>query len=560
MIDYLQLHKDKKEELTDLNKRRDSDAKLLSSEVYKMTGQRNVVIDDMIFVTMNRLKVFASYVEAALNKADEKIRVTSEDEQIDTAEIEACIKAGFDMANQRLINQGKFPLDPFFDQQACRRGEIVAQVMFQMIPAREGREAYLDANISQWDSRFSTYDIGSEGLSWAGYETTKTKGMIESEQWAKEIKYELKSKKAAQILLWTPEENIIYIDGVVAYRQPNLHKFVPVCAQKVPIGSMLADADSSQYQCESILYLVRDIINEYNRCVSLLQTINIKTVKNALQQHTDGEANEYEDIASSGSVTPVQYPNAITQIPYSDAKNAMILALQELKSALDDGTLSRIMLGDLPGEMSAVALIQIEQGQGQVYMPRLGTRGLAKKQIAEMFIRQIIDLGTIELGTPGHKKAFKTKDLEGEYDIEFVYANKSPETDYARLSMARDYKEADLLDELTIMTDVMKRDDPIGDLRKLRRQRLRAISPNLRILDGLTALAEIYEDGDESARVEIDIIEAELGVSIDNIKAGNLPQPEEGKAASNINRPLGQRSSAQKAADLMKTPAPEIEV
>ncbi|KKN33645.1 hypothetical protein LCGC14_0801840 [marine sediment metagenome] len=558
MPDYLQLHKDKVLERADLNKRRDSDNELLTSYKYEMTDSKDKKLEDIIHVTMNRLKVFAAYVEAALNKADEKVNVTSEDEKIDTAEIEDYIKAGFASANLRLVTRGDFALDPYFDQQACRRGEAAARVMFQMVEAKEGVEPYLDADITQWDTRYITYETGSDGLAWGAYETTKSKGMIESSKWALESNFTMSGKSAEVIDLWTPEENIIYVAEKEVFKQTNPWGFVNVCVQKVPIGSMLADKDSLQYQCESILFLVRDLINEYNRCVSLLQTLNIKSVKAALQEATKGEAHTFEEINASGSVTPVETPGAIAQIPYGDAKNSMILALQEIKEALDDGTLARIMLGDLPGEMSAVALIQVEQGQGQVYMPRLGTRGMLKQQIALMFIKQTKDLGTVNLGTPGHRKDYKMSDMEGEYDIEFVYANKSPETDFARLSLGREYKEADMLDELSILTDVMKRDDPEGDQRKLFRQRLRRISPNLQMLDGLMALAKAVEDGDESATVEIDIIEAELNVSLESVLAGNLPQSEE-QGGQPVNEPLAVRGSAQKAADLKKTPV-DLEV
>ena len=237
----------------------------------------------------------------------------------------------------------------------------------------------------------------------------------------------------------------------------------------------------------------------------------------------------------------------------------MVLALQEINRAMDDGTLARIMLGDLPGEMSAVALVQVEQGQGQVYMPRLGTRGLEKEQISRMAIRQLEVLGisSFEVGVPGHKRQFKLSDLIGEYEISFKYTNKNPETDFARLSMATQYKASGLMDDLTILEDVMKRDDPEGDLRKVHRQNARLMSPTLQMYDTLMAMSKDYEDGDESAAVEIEILEAELGVNIDQILAGNLPQAQPQKeqpAAQPGPLPTGAKSSAKQASDLIATP------
>lgn len=562
-MDYKKAFDDKKAELKDLNERRNNDRKLVTSDSYVMKDVKDRKITDIINVTMNRLRVFKAYVEAALNKADEKVVVESDDKSLDTSIIEEVIRAGWRSANHRLDKRGGFRLEPFFDQQACMNGEIDARVMFQWFPAKDGKEAYVDTDITSWEAQNTFYDRGPDGLAWGAYEIKKSKAVIESEKWAVEKNFTISGKSATLIDLWAPEVNIIWVDGKLEAERPHSFKVPPICVQKVPIGSMFAD--ELEYQCESIFFLVRGLLNEYNRCLSILQTLNLKAIKAAIQEKVaepGGLPVDFNAATKMGSSTGVLEKGAISLVPYGDARNSMILALREIKEALDDGTLSRIMLGDLPGEMSAVALIQIEQGQGQVYMPRLGTRGLEKQQITEMFISQLIAMGqsSFELGTPGHMKTFKTSDLEGEYEISFRYSNKSPETDFARLAMARQYKDADLLDELSIMTDVMKRDDPEGDLNKLNRQRLRRLSPQLKMYDGLMALAELYEQGDESAKFEIDIIEAELGVSLDEMLAGKLPQAEQEPKSMQPAMPSfisGGRSSAQKAADLERTPVPE---
>ena len=561
---WLQLHKDKKDERKALNNRRDIDEALVTSFHYIMQDARLQPIKDIVNVTMNRLKVFKAYVEASLNKADETVVVESDDEQLETSVIEDAIKDSFRSANYRLIKKGGFRLEPYFDQQATMRGEAADLVLFQMLDTDKGR--ILDTNITQWDTRYITYDASEEHLAWGAYETRKTKGMIEAEKWAQDIKFIIKGKDAEVIDLWTPDEHRVYVNGDKKFDEENPWGYPPINVQKVPIGSMLAGKDELQYQCESIFFLVRELINEYNRCVSIMQTHNLKVIKPPTIQTKlgGGEPSDYDEAMAMGANTAVEPGEGISPIDFGDAKRSMVFALQEINKALDDGTLSRITLGDLPGELSAIALIQIEQGQGQVFMPRLGTRGLLKEQTSKMFIQQIIFTGesTVEIGTPGHKKKYKVSDLEGEYDIVFRYANKSPETDFARLSIARQYKDADMLDELSIMTDIMKRDDPKGDLKKLQRQRLRMISPNLRMYDGLMALAEAVEDGDEGAKDEIDIVEAELGVSLDQLLAGNVLKPPPEPTPTPAAIPLltgGSRSSAQKAADVQRTPEDEGE-
>lgn len=563
MPDYLKLHKDKKEERQALNDRRESDWRLGTSYKYVMKDLDNKRLKGVIHTTMNRLRVFKAYVLAALGKADERVVVETEDEAFDTAEVEDFIKRGFRSADLKLFKQGRFGLDPFFDEQACMNGEIATRVLFQQLKNEEGE--YLDTDITPWDARYITYEAGSDGLAFGANEQEKTKGAIEAEPWAQEIGFTISGKEALVTDLWNPEENIIYVAEKEVYKQPNPYGFVPICVQKVPIGTMMPGKDSLQYQMESIYFLVRDLIDEYNRCLSILQTLNFLAIKPALTQVTKGEVSEYDELAAPGSTTQADAPNAVQMVPYGEARRSMLLALQEINRAMDDGTLARIMLGDLPGEMSAVALVQVEQGQGQVYMPRLGSRGLEKRQISEMFIRQIKTLGisSFEVGTPGHKKAFKLSDLEGEYSIDFRYTNKSPETDFARLSMATQYRASGLMDDLTILTDVMKRDDPDDDLGKMHRQDLRQISPTLRLYDGAKALLKDIEDGDEEAKAEFDILEATLGVDLDQILAGKPPQaeapPTQAPVGGFLPTTTGERTSAQKAADLKASPGEEEE-
>ncbi|KKM21138.1 hypothetical protein LCGC14_1638440 [marine sediment metagenome] len=136
MTDWLKLHEEKKTERNELNARRDVDDRLVTSFKYIMQDVKDTRIKDIVNVTMNRLRVFKAYVEASLNKADEKVVAESDDEKIDTAEIEELIKASFLSANYRLIRRGEWRLEPYFDQQACMRGEAADLVLFQMQPER----------------------------------------------------------------------------------------------------------------------------------------------------------------------------------------------------------------------------------------------------------------------------------------------------------------------------------------------------------------------------------------------------------------------------------------
>jgi len=558
MADPLKLHDEKKAELADLYKRMDDDQDLITKVDYVMKDKAGKAVDNVISMQGNRPQVFAAYVEAALNKADEKIYVESDDESLDTSVIEDAIRDIFDSVNAKRRRQGLWGIDPVLDQFNCRRGGGGIRVLCQELPGTDG-EHYIDIDMSPWDRRYTTVIMGSDGIAQAGLEMTKAKDVIESESWAIEQGFTISGKSAVTVEIWTPKANYIYVDKNLVFEQANIWGFVPVVFQNVPIGSMLSDEDNAVYEGESYLFMIRHLIPEFSRLVSILQTKNFEAVMPPIQVKTDGNLDNdfYVKATAPGAATPVKDLNAIHPIQFEGIKQSALVLLQEINSAIDDGSLSRITLGALPsGGLSAVALLQVEQGQGQVYMPRLGTRGLQKQGAAEMAIAQILALkqSSIELGAKGHKKVYQTAKLQGEYDISFVYTNKNPESDYARLSIGKGY--VGVLDELTILSDILKRDDPEGDLAKLKRQQLRQLVPPLQIYDGLVSLSKLYEDGDESVAPEIEIAEQYLNITLDQMKAGQLPQQgqvEQPSGETEIPVIAGGVSSSKKAADLKRT-------
>ena len=525
-IDYLQLHKDKKKELQELNDRRKSDNELVTSRNYILRDVNDKRIDDVLMVTMNRLKVFKAYVLASLGRADEKVEVTSSDLNMDTAIKEEFIRAAFRSGNDRLQKRGEFLLEPFIDQQSCMNGQAALEILWQQMPAKDGKEAYLDTAINAWDTEFMTYEQDVENLAWAGYEIPMTKGAIEGQAWAVQKGFVADAKEKQVVTLWTPTDYLIYIGDTEVYKMPHDYKSPQVVLQGVPLGSMKEGKDNLKYKWESIFFLVREMIEEYNMCISVLQTLNIKEIKQALQMELKPgqEPPDYIDVAGTGSITGTT-SGKIDLVPYGDARQSMLLALQEINKALSDGTLSRITLGDLPGELSAVALLQIEQGQGQVFMPRLGNRGLLKAQAARKIIQQVIDIGgKIEIGADGHKRTFNAKDLEGQYDINYIYANKNPETEFARVRIAKEYEG--VFDELTILTDVLKRDDPENDLMNINIQRATRGSRSLTMYDQLLSLRKKEEQGDEEAADKANLLEMELNITIEQLQQGILPTEE----------------------------------
>jgi len=549
--DYLE--KAKKKETSDLFTRMDTDTGLLYLSKYQMVDKNNKAIPGIINITLNDCAVFAANVIAALGGASEQIMVESEDKKLDTHYIEDFQRVAFAGANELLRKKIRPQLDPFIDEQTCIRGSGAARVLF-----RE-KDGVLIPDIMPMDTRYLVYEAGVDGLDWTSYRMTRSKADIESEY----PEAKVSGDDATVRDIWTPKENIVYVEDKQVKQEKNLRGYVPVCMQIVPIGSMLLDKESSSHWGESIFFLIRDLIPELNRLASITQTMNLAALKGTKQWASKGGPGaplpDREVTDGMGGMVAVDIGGGITLVPIADIKRAAMLLHTMIETRIQRGSLSNLDLGIMGNQpWSAIALIEIGEGRDQVFMPRLGTRGLLKQDIAAMFTRQVIALGhSIKLGTTGHKRTFEVGKLDGEYETTYKYFVKSPTIDAARYSLAGVAER--YLNLETILSDVLQVEDPKGVIRKRYYDMAEKVSPT--ILQTRIIKALIEEDTEDS-QYEAELMSAEMGISVEKIMAGELPKEPETPAPTKEPMagllPLlgrgGGKTSAQKATETEQTP------
>jgi len=522
MPDYVQLVKDKKDENKELYKRMDTDRDLVNLSAYTLKDTNGREIPHAVSITLNDPAYFATNVEASLNNATEQVTVDTDNKQLDATYIEDLIKAAFASANNRLIKQSRFALNPVFDQQMCRRGRGTARCLFRL------DKGEMIADITPWDPRYVLYAMSYKGLAWAAYDTYQSKAEVEAQAWAQVAGYTTNSKGVQVIDVWDTEHNEILIDNKKVYEQTHKYGVTPVCFQMVPMGSMLADKESMQYQGESIFFLIRDMVPELNRLVSIIQSLNMKALDAAmLWKGTAGEGAvppDYDKLTEPGAVTSAEIGGGAEPVLYGELKRSAYLLHTMIETRIQRGSLSNLDLGIMGNQpWSAVALIEIGEGRDQVFLPRLGARGLLKQQLAEMLISQIIAIGqSVEIGTPGHKRTFDVGKLEGDYEISYKYFVKSPKIEAARYSMAA--AAGNSIPESAKRREILQREDPEEDERMLRWEEAELLSPAIKMNRTIKALLDMASRGDEDAEFEAELMAAEMGVSLEQMISGNAEQ------------------------------------
>ncbi len=555
--DYLTKVKDKETEFRQLFTRMDESRDLLYLKKYVMTDTKNKKIPDIVNVTLSRPAVFFANITSALGNTSEQVIITSNDKNFKTHEVEDFRSAGFAGADYRLVKQNKSRLDDFIDIQNCARGRSAARCLFRMV------DGVLVPDITQWDTRYVTYELGEDGLAWGAYKTKRSKDVIEAEYADAITRYRVTLTSLNNMVrdIWHTEGNEVWINGKKIFEQEHTYGFTPVCVEIVPLGygSALMDDDRLKYDGEDIFFLIRNAIPELNRLASIMQTLNLKTIKRPMKQKKKGagEPSSHEAITGMSTVTTMEPDEDIQPIDFGDAQRSAQLAYNMIDRDIQEGSLSSIDLGTLQFQLSAVALIEIGEGRDQVFLPRLKAKAGLKEQLGDMFTRQVVQIGgSVEIGTPGHKRTFKASDLEGEYDTSYKYFVKSPKIDMARQSVAN---AAIFVSKKYKMEHMLQLEDPKGEEQQMTIEEAQGTSPILRLDKQIRALL------DNDMDYQAELLSEEMGVALDALLRGEV-EPTKAEVAKPQQMPNlfggpvgigGEMSSAKKAADLQQTPEGE---
>jgi len=537
-----------KNQLSQLHVRMDADEELYNLQDYVMKTSTGTAVPNVINVTLNYPATFAAHIASALMAATMQANVTGKGlKDEDTHPIEEFLGMAFLDADTLLREQDEDPLRPFLVEQLNIRGRGAARVTCRV------EDGVLVPDILPVDTRHLYFQRDRKGFAWVAYETWRSPARIRSEYpGASGVGG---SRDISVIDFWSRNVNRVYINRSLQHTVGNEYGYPPFCFERVPLGSMLKSSGFQVRRGESIFFLIRKLLPELNRLVSIMQTLNMNTVKGAKQYASkigpQAEPPEAADVDEFGSVLSVDIGGGISLIPTGDINAAGRLALSLLQQMIQVGSMSLTDYGNLTDfPLAAVALVELGESKGQVFLPRLGAKGLLYQQIARMLVDQTLQAGVtgVELGTPGHRTLFKTDILKKAYDIQYRFTVKSPQLDMARFSMAELART--IFDEDTVLRDVMQVENPSEVRRKKRFDEAERISPGIKQFRTARAL---IKEGEE---VEAEIMANELGYTLEQVASGKLGEPPDtGNGRHGTPRSIpptrGTRAGSNKQASLM---------
>jgi hypothetical protein len=510
----------------DLYARMDDDAVLVNliKENSRIRDVNNKNIPNTLYIVLNDAAMFAWRVESALNAAIEQVSVTSENKGFDTDYIEDFIKYAFKEVDRILPLKDLYPLNPFLDQQTTRRGHVAARCTCRLT-----NDNVFVPDIVPYDSRYFTRWLADGSLGGTSYKIKRPKNLVQNEYPDVKLKDDDTDIEIEDI--WIPKYDYVYVNGEKSKTEPNIYNEVPVVYRRVPMGSMLLDEYSQEYHGESIFFLIRDLLPELNRLASILQTLNLRQLDNALQlkmpaANIDPSMNvpDHDTITNPGNVTVVPSEGGFEYMPIGQIKQEAQFLHDMIQVRIDSATLNKLQT--LVQPKTATEILQVVQDQSDLIMPRLSTRGLIKQDLATMMIKQLLmltkkkNVKSVSIGA----REFEVEKLKGDYTIEYMYYFNDPKLDMARTSMAISQKG--LISGHTIRRDTLQLQDPEGEEDLMRWEEAEIESPLIRKKRRVMSLIEQDKDGKPGAETDAKLELIELFRDIDiTMSGGNAVQP-----------------------------------
>ncbi len=521
----------------------DADLFNMVEKTTKLLDAGDREIPNSVHVALNDIGIFTRKIETQLNSAVEQVVVTSDSKRFDTQYVERFVAAGFEGADNLLALKGMFPFNYFTDQQTFRRGSVASFCNFHF------EEKEFIPNITPWDVGYFVSESDNKGLFYTATKFLRSYSKIITDY--PETKDKIPRDEETELLyIVARDTSQIWAGNELIKELKNKLGYVPVVFYKVPMGSMLMDKDTIQYQGESGIFLIRTLFRELERIASIIQSLNLKVVDQALQiEEPNPDPNKkqktVDEVGEPGAISETPVGSRYELMPLGQLQAQAELLHNMITSRMQQATSSKFQ-NELQPKTATEIMLDVQE-QGDITRPRIAIRGLEKEDLARMFIKQTIDackkakVQSVTLN--GH--GFEVSKLTGDYEIEFKYSFRDPRMDAARQSLAA--TQRGLIPDKSIRIDTLQREDPEGDERQLRWEEDERISPLVKLDRNIRALLEDAKRGEPGAGRQAKMLIIQMIPALRQAMEGLMTpnRPEELKPARPLVPLLNQPQGAQ---------------
>ncbi len=529
-MDYLQLIKDKQDELQPMFSRMDADREVFLAAPYVMRDRRGRKMPDVYHVTLLDAPMFAKKAVDRIISVSRQTLVEPASSGRAVSDRRAAVVESFldDLQleiDARLACRGEldaFSQHAFF---TCYRGPCVEQVLLRL----DNGELVPDSR--PIDPRYFTYEQSDDGLTWGCVETVRGKAAIKAEYGV-----EVAGRTAVVLDFWNDELEVVFVDGKKVAENANPYGYAPFVISFPASTIPLKDQGSIKYKGDSILHTLRDdaghyLFEEKNYIASILKTLAMENLKPA-QQLPASEAAEYQPLPENGYPAPgevIQVKSPMLPVQKGDVKGATLKYYDMVETQLRQSTYSSLDYGTIDMPLSAVAMVQVQSGKNEMLLPRLNNVASLTAQAGRMKLRQVLQMGrSVRLGEEGHKRTYKPSELRGEYVLKYRFFTSSLEQTASQAAIAN--AMGDLVSRQFKQEHILRLQDPARVQAEIDDETTRQLDPVSDLMQRVYALISRREEAAETA--EKDLLDArarsllQMAVGIARQRASAVREPQ----------------------------------
>jgi len=307
-----------------------------------------------------------------------------------------------------------------------------------------------------------------------------------------------------EIWLGKPNGSFDSTGGQKLGEKENVFGYVPFVIQGVGSGSMLQDEGSIEHKYESIFSGNRKLYDQLNMLGSILQTLNFMTFNRVhLWESDSGTGAQNPPTPGTRKTIPIDKgTKGLFPVEIPDIQNATRLFYALILGAVQKGSLPNIDYGNLTFPLSAVAISRLTATKDAIFSPRLQAIAWFYRKLHYMIKDQYIKGGyEAELGETGMERIYTASDLDKKYRISYKFHSVSPEQDIANYAVAQQAMAVGM-SKHTVYTNILKLQNPSGEIMKGRAERAEQIDPVIALFRYGHSL---IDEGTEESFIEADL-------------------------------------------------------
>jgi len=476
----------------ELKNRMLADRDLYRMTPYALKNYKGTKVEASYPITSNKPMVFGNRVISALTGANIKcdIEVAGEANTL-SGKIEEGWTQAREAIDAYVSAMGDQDTLSFMSSQAALTGFISCLVW----PYQDD-DGTLVPYIGEWDSPYVIVERGRKGLTFAANHMTKSKSDV-----LHEYNTVVEGDDNDTYDTWQPRLNEVYIGDKVVNKDTDTGvDFTPVIHQQVGASAFARDVAYGKYRGESIYAGVRDWYGEYNRQLSVRNTLTMWSFSRSMQYRSaEGESkdlggkNYWQDI----SVFSVPLEGGFEPMPVADineaAKELILLADHEI---VQQG-LSTIEYGEIPDDATVAQLNTMLSKTMSFLNPRMRAIEAGYNEMAYMFMRLMKDRGLPnECVIKGRTYNIPTFDIGPEITIRHKLVVKLPLQEIANFVLAKSAQG--WIDLERILKDIIGVDDVADVMEKLKVQKIYAFDPRIEMWDIVNTWVESKDPEDKN--------------------------------------------------------------